>query len=166
MAGRQRRVEVPLSVDSLRSLTSAEIQSATQFDKGGSVNKSRPWPVYVLVLGSLIGLAWGAVVDPDRTWWDLAGMVLTVWITYSLWVGKSWAFTLSFMAATLCAGLVLVIAGIQVFLFEQQVQTPVLWALGSSAVWIVLLLHPATKEFAGLRHIPEPQSTTTRPSPT
>jgi hypothetical protein len=121
------------------------------------VNKTRPWSIKALVLLGVVGLITGVIAAPNRGWGDLVGGLFTIWIAYSLWIGKAWAFTISFMAATLCAGLVLVIAGVQAFLFEQRVHEGVLLALLSSAVWIALLLHPATKEFAGLRKESPPQ---------
>jgi hypothetical protein len=116
--------------------------------------KVRPWPVFVLIALSGAGLIWGLVVDGHRNLWDIPLSMFTLWITYLLWTGKRWAFTLSFMLATLCAGLILLIAVVQVFLWEEGLLGSLMWGLLSSAVWIALLMHPETKRFAGASHAP------------
>jgi hypothetical protein len=117
-----------------------------------SLEKRRPWQVYALVALSVIGLVWAAVVDQDRNLWDLLNIAFSAWITYALWTGKRWAFTLSFMCATLGAGVLLVVAGMQSFLFEQAADLRLWGAFLVLAVWVFLLVHPDTKEYAGLRY--------------
>lgn len=104
-----------------------------------------------LVAANLVLLIGGAIVDANWSWWDVAGRVLTLWITHALWGGKRWAYTLSFMLSTLCAGLLLLAALIQGFLLEEGVDTRLLLALVSSLGWIGLLSHPASRQFAGLK---------------
>lgn len=116
-------------------------------------DRSRPWTVYAMVIASAVGLIWGVIAGETRGLGDVLAGLLTVGIAYSLWIGQRWAFTLSFMLVTLCAGLGLTVIAIQIFLMEQGVQTAVLWTLGVALIWIALLLHPATKEFAGLRDL-------------
>lgn len=112
--------------------------------------KVRPWTVYALVALSAGGLIWGLIGVSDRNVWDVPLYLLGLGIAYSLWAGKRWAFTVSFMLTTLCAGFIAVIALIQVFLLDRGAQVALLWGLLVSSVWIALLMHPATKRFAGL----------------
>lgn len=125
-----------------------------------NIKRSRPWTVYVLVIGSAVGLIWGAIADTDRGWWHVLAGLFTVGVAYSLWVGKRWAFTLSFMLVTLCGGLGVLVLAIQLFLMGEGVQTALLWTLGVALIWVALLLHPATKEFAGLRDLERMEAST------
>ena len=71
-------------------------------------------------------------------------------LAFGLWVGKQWTFSVSFMLASLCLALTLGAAFAQTFLFEMPLSVSLLWPAAISGVWIVLLLHPTTKRFAGL----------------
>ncbi len=117
-------------------------------------SEARPWPVYVLIALGGAGLVWGLIADNQRTFWDIPRLLFGLWVTYSLFTGKTWAFTLSFMLATLCAGGILLIAGVQLFLLEGELPAELPWGFLSFAVWIALLMHPATKRFAGLAGTP------------
>jgi hypothetical protein len=78
-------------------------------------SKTHPWPVRALITMSAVGSIWSVIADGDRSLMDVAMLPLGVWITYSLWAGKRWAFTVLFMLASLCAGLLATIALVQVF---------------------------------------------------
>ena len=119
-------------------------------DPDERTNEMRPWPVHVLSLLAVTGALLGFVVG-DRSLWDIATAVVGLYIAYSLWMGRAWAFTVSFMLATLCAGAFLAVALVQVLLLEQGMLDGLLWGLASATIWTGLLMHPATKRFAGLK---------------
>ena len=122
---------------------------------------TRPWPVKALVCLSVVSLVFSLTQD-DLTPWDIVFAALAIWITICLWAGRAWAFTFSFMVATLCAGGVLVVGLVGAFLMEQQISAwhaiTFLIALG----WSVLLVHPATKRFAGLARNDEVETSAAR----
>ena len=110
----------------------------------------RPWSVYVLVAFSLAGLVFGLTIDVGRNLWDAVSVGFSIFLTWGLWTGRTWAFSMSFMFATLCVALALGAALVQVFLMELDVSLGLLWAAAASALWIILLMLPSTKRFAGL----------------
>jgi hypothetical protein len=116
----------------------------------------RPWTVYVLTVPALIGMAWSLAFG-HLTLWDLLLIPLNLWITYSIWMGKQWAFTLSFTFAALCAVAFLAALVIPLVLLGTLPPSPVWWGLLTSSVWVVLLLHPKTKRFAGLEVPAQPK---------
>ena len=111
---------------------------------------ARPWSVYALVAVSLVALAWGQLVDVDRSLWDALAITIGLFLIWGLWTGRQWAFSISFILTSLC----LVLAGgaalVQFFLFESAVVSGLLISAGVAAIWLVLLLRPETKRFAGL----------------
>jgi hypothetical protein len=111
---------------------------------------SRPWTVYLLVVASLASLVFGQVVDAERNLWDAVSVAFTVFVAWGLWTGRTWAFSMSFMFAALCAALALGAALVQVFLMELDVTMGLLWAGAIAIFWVTLLMLPATKRFAGL----------------
>jgi hypothetical protein len=118
-------------------------------DRSDEPARVRPWTVYVLVAFGVIGLVW-KVVTVSFSLWDFVYLPLNLWIAYSLWTGKQWAFTLSFMFASLCAFFLVVATLIQVLLFDMSIHRGVLWGFMATVIWLALLLHPQTKRFAGL----------------
>lgn len=122
----------------------------TDMDLSERLEKPRPWTVYVLVILSAAGLVGNLTTSGSPSAPDILLALFSLWVAYSLWTGRSWAFTVSFMLASLCAGLVVVIGLVQLLLLEQGLHQGLLWSLAVSAVWIVLLMHPATKRFADL----------------
>ena len=111
---------------------------------------ARPWTVYVLVVASAAGLVWSLFLDSDRNAWFIVNLVVSLGLMYALWVGKSWAFSLSFMGASLCAVALVGVILIQLLLLEMRVPSSLWWGLLINGFWIVLLLRPETKRFAGL----------------
>ena len=120
--------------------------------QGGEVAQrlSRPWPVHLLVVLSVAGLVWTLTTDPRFSLLTVIALAGTGLLAWGLWNGRPWAFSMSFMFATLCVALTLTIASVQIFLLELAVSGVLLWAAAVGAVWIVLLMHPATKRFAEL----------------
>lgn len=114
------------------------------------VTNVRPWTVYVLAALSVAGIVWGLVVDDDRNLWDIPQLLFEVWLVYLLWTADRRAYMFLFMLNFLLAGLLGVIAFIQSDLLEEPIPSGLLWGLANCAVWIVLLMHPATKAFAGV----------------
>ena len=118
-------------------------------DPGKRANVMRPWPVYALSLLAVTGAALGVVVG-DRSLWDIPTALFGAFVGYSMWTGKGWAFTVMFMLTSLCAGLLLTVAVVQLVLLEQRVSGGLGWGLANAIIWIGLLMHPATKRFAGI----------------
>lgn len=115
-----------------------------QNDRG----RSRPWPIYALTGLAVASLFWDYLVDANFTWWRVLLSVFSIWLAYALWKGSAWAFRASFMLATLSAGIIIFVAGIQLILFEQSADLSLLWKLAAALAWVGLLLHPSTKQFA------------------
>ena len=109
----------------------------------------RPWTVYVLVAVSLVGLVVGQIIDAERNLWDVLSAGFALFLAWGMWSGKPWSFSLSFMLASLCLVLTLGATFAQAFLLEMSLSVPLLWTAALSALWVGLLLHPATKAFAG-----------------
>ena len=119
----------------------------------------RPWPVQVLV-ASTIGSAISSLVTSDGNLaWQAVLFVIAIVFARFLWTGAPWAFTWSFMLASLCLGLTTLIVLGQFFLLEQTPQAGLIWALVTSLTMCALLMHPDTRAFAGLRSRKEPLST-------
>ena len=110
----------------------------------------RPWTVYALVLLSVAGLAWGQVVDQERTLWDAGAIVISLFLVWGLWMGKQWAFSISFMLSSLCVALAAGVVLVQGFLMESSPHVGLIVTGVISAFWCWLLLRPESKRFAGL----------------
>ena len=123
--------------------------------------KSRPWTVYALVALGAFGFAGALFLDAELTGWDFVTLGMNVIFVWGLWTGRPWAFSMSFMFASLCLALTLTAAFVQAFLMEMDVMTGLLWAAPVAALWITLLLLPSTKRYAGLNEPREPVSTST-----
>lgn len=82
--------------------------------------------------------------------WSILGFVVNLWIVHSLWNGKRWAFTLSFMLGTLCIAFVVLWIAIGILLLERGFRLMWLSGFVFPTLWIYLLWHPATKRYAGL----------------
>jgi len=113
-------------------------------------NGARPWTVYVLAALSTGGTVWTLITQSRLDLWAVVTALFGIWVTYSMWVGKRWAFSFAFMMTTLCAVFFVGVMLIRVFLLEMPVLGTLVWGLMSSIIWITLLMHPATKRFAGL----------------
>ena len=116
-----------------------------------SEHPARPWTVYILVVLALGSTAFGLIADAERNLWDVIAVAVTVLLTWGMWVGRAWAFSISFMLMSLCAGLALVAALAQAFLLEGDFNAQLLLVFAVTAGWLVLLLLPETKRFAGLQ---------------
>lgn len=110
----------------------------------------RPWTVHALVLLALIGFIIGLVSRGGPDAGDLASLAFTVWISYSLWAGKRWAFTLSFMGGTLCLGFLILFSFVQLLLLDEGLDLQLVPGVVMAGAWVALLVHPETKRFAGL----------------
>lgn len=110
----------------------------------------RPWTVYVLVLLGITGLVLGLVFDAERTLWDILAIAVNLLLAWGLWTGRQWAFSISFMLASLCVALTLGALLIQVVLLESAFSERLLITAMIATIWVVLLLRPETKRFAGL----------------
>ena len=109
----------------------------------------RPWTVYAIIGANLAGLVWGQVVDPDRTLWDLLTVSVSLVFAWALWTGKQWAFSVSFMLASLCLVLAAGAVLVQAFLLELAPSSELIVGSVVAAAYVVLLLRPETKRFAG-----------------
>ena len=110
----------------------------------------RPWTVHALVALWLVGLVLPFVVDTSfgigdpagppgyPAWADAIFILVGGAIAVGLWMGKSWAHSLSF-ALTAVGAFVLVLA----FFFGYVT----IWAVIQVPLTLFLLLHPATKRF-------------------
>lgn len=127
---------------------------------------ARPWPVHVLTLLAVTTAVFGLLVG-DRSFWDIPMALFGVSVGYSMWNGKRWAFTVMFMLTSLCAGFLLTVAVVPLALLEQRVAAGLGWGLATAMIWIGLLMHPATKKFAGIDRPDESSraGTTTRGAP-
>lgn len=123
------------------------------------MTESRPWTVYALVALSVAGLMGALFLEPKLTIWDFVTVAMNALFVWGFWTGRSWAFSMSFMFASLCLALTVTAAFVQTFLMEMDVTTELLWAASVAAVWITLLLLPSTKRFAGLDQQANPVST-------
>lgn len=128
----------------------------TSLDEGRSGSHFRPWTVYLLVAFSVVGSIWGVADNGSIEPVEIAGSLIGLRITYSIWIGKTWAFQVSFMLASLCAVVILTISLVEALLLERGMNPALSWGFISSVVGIVLLSHPATKRFAGLPKVPQP----------
>lgn len=109
--------------------------------------ENRPWTVLALSVLSAGGAIWG-LIDRDRgLLWASLLLVLGVWITLSLWNGKQWVFTLSFMGSSAVVGLLLLVFAIQTFLFEGSPAAGLLAPLALAVTWMILLMRPETRAF-------------------
>jgi hypothetical protein len=115
-----------------------------------SITLLRPWTVDVVTVLSGVALISGLILFSHRELWELPISLLGLVTIYSLWTGKRWAYTLSFMIASLGAALAVLGVVTEVMLLEQSVPDALWLGLLSSALWITLLIHPATKRFVGL----------------
>ena len=88
-------------------------------DQGKRTNLRRPWPVHVLTLLSVTTAVLGVVVG-DRSLGDIPMAVFGVFVGYSMWTGRRWAFTVMFMLTSLCAVLLLTVAVFQLALLEHE----------------------------------------------
>lgn len=104
----------------------------------------------MLVAASLASLVFGQVIDAERNLWDVLSIAFTLLLAWGFWTGKPWAFSLSFMLASLCVAVTIGVAFIQTFLMELDVSQGLLWTAAISVLWIALLMTPSTKRFAGL----------------
>jgi hypothetical protein len=111
---------------------------------------NRPWTVYLMVAASLASLVFGQAIDTDRNMWDALSIAFTLLLAWGLWTGRPWAFSMSFMFASLCVAVAIGVAFVQTFLMELDVSIGLLWTATISALWITLLMLPSTKRFAGL----------------
>ena len=118
-------------------------------DPGERTNLMRPWPVHVLTLLAVTSAVLGVVVG-DRSLSDIPVALFGVFVGYSMWTGKRWAFTVSFMLTSLCASFLLTLAVVQLALLGQRVAAGLVWGLAIAMIWIGLLMHPATRKFAGI----------------
>ena len=123
------------------------------------MTETRPWTVYALVALSAAGLIGALLLEPTLSVWDLITVAINALFVWGFWTGRSWAFSMSFMFASLCLAVTLTAAFVQVFLMEMGVTNGLLRAAAVSAVWVTLLLLPSTKRFAGLDRPPTPVST-------
>ena len=114
-----------------------------------------PWTVVALVILNVASVV-GGLVAGDLSAGELLLSLLLLWITYAMWIAKTWAFTFSFMLASLCAGAFVTVGAVQILLLEQAASSGLLWPLVIAAIYIVLLMHPATKRFARLTGRPRP----------
>ena len=115
----------------------------------------RPWTVYALVLLVVGGMVLSQIVDAHRDLWDLVAIATSLFIAWGFWTGKQWAFSMMFMLVSLCTGLAVVIALVGAFLMEAGLNVPLLWTGLAGVVWMVLLLRPETKRFAGFDRLPQ-----------
>ncbi|HJR46078.1 MAG TPA: hypothetical protein VJ927_10785 [Actinomycetota bacterium] len=125
--------------------------------------QARPWTVYVLTIWTVAGALWGLITSDGNLGLSLLWFVVGMLFARAYWKGARWAFTLTFMLASLCAGLLVTIAIVQAFLLEGPTLRPMLISGATSFVLIALLLHPATKRFARVEA--PPAAATVRPSP-
>jgi hypothetical protein len=114
----------------------------------------RPWTVYALVALWVVGLVAPYVVDtsvaigdpanaPDYpSWANVVFFLIGAGITAGLWMGKTWAYSLSLILTVLSA--VALVLALAFGSFS-------IWAIVQIALGLFLLLHPATRRFAGWR---------------
>jgi hypothetical protein len=112
------------------------------------VQAKRPGTVNALVVLSGLGAGSALTLSDGPLWQGALAGAAGVLITYGLWAGASWAFSVSFMLSVACAALLALIVALQVFLFGGSPTGALLLPLAMSAVWIVLLTRPATRSFA------------------
>ena len=110
----------------------------------------RPLSVYGLVVLSVGCSAAALIAEPQINFWDFFAVGINAVLVRGLWTGESWAFSMSFMFASLCVALTFGAALVQAFLMELDVSLSLLWAAAASVLWITLLILPSTKRFAGL----------------
>lgn len=109
---------------------------------------SRPWTVYVLVvLFVLAGFA-GFAANTERSFQDAFMMLVGLGVAYAIWIGRRWAFSVTFMLSSLCVALLVALLIFQLFLYETGLEREVLWGLIFSSIIAALLVHPASKRFA------------------
>lgn len=108
----------------------------------------RPWTVYALVAWALAGAVWALITDDGNLGIEILWFAVSILFAAAIWKGARWAFTLSFMLASLCAGAIVLVLLVQTFLFEGPFETKLLLPLASTVVWMALLMHPDTKRFA------------------
>jgi hypothetical protein len=122
------------------------------------VDRERPWTIYVLTGLSIVGFVWSVVFDVDRTWWDIPLGSLTLFVTYSLWLGKQWALTLSRFLIAVCIFGAVPLGTYEFFVKDRWTASSWVWLVSSSAVWAYLLWHPATRRFAQLDEPRHPEN--------
>jgi hypothetical protein len=117
-----------------------------------------PWTIYVLTGLSIVGLVWDVVFDSARTWWDIPLAPFSLFVTYSLWLGKHWALALSrfFIMVTIFGAVPL--GTYEFFVKGRWTALSWVWLVSSSAVWAYLLWHPATARFAQLEEPRHPEN--------
>ncbi|HWL64604.1 MAG TPA: hypothetical protein VNP73_01405, partial [Actinomycetota bacterium] len=96
-----------------------------------------------------------------RTWVDIAGWLLGALFLIGLWRGRRWAFTLWFVFTSLA----LVVSAIAyVFIpLPEAARFPIAETV-LSLIQLALLMHPATKRFAGTERSPLPQADAPTPA--
>jgi hypothetical protein len=114
----------------------------------------RPWTVYALVALWFVGLVLSWFVDtsfgigdpansPDLPIWvSIVSLLISVGIGLGLWMGKTWAYSLAFVLTGLSAFALVMAVAFGDF---------TVWAVVQVAASLFLLLHPATRRFAGRR---------------
>lgn len=117
------------------------------------VRVSRPWPVYALVLMMVTGTVVGLTASGELGYAGVLGVCFDLWLAYSLWAGRRWAFTLMFMLVTLCLAVGAATGIIAVALLQQDLPSGAIWAVVMASALIALLMHPATKRFAGFDRV-------------
>lgn len=106
----------------------------------------RPWTVRAMIVLALGRLAWRLLFDGFELM-DLAWIPIDLALTYLLWMGRRWVYSLSFVLTVVAACISALIVAAQATLAEFAVAWNVVAMLGLSVVWIFLLQHPATKRF-------------------
>lgn len=99
---------------------------------------------------ALVAALWGVLVDLEFGVWSILTFLVNLWIAYSLWTGRRWAFTLSFMLGTLCIAFLVLWVAVGILLLERGFSPMWLAGFVFPTLWIYLLWHPATKRYAGL----------------